>query len=45
MSFSVNESPFLRSSFLIDEDGCISHAWYAVKPEDTVSNAIVALKD
>jgi thioredoxin-dependent peroxiredoxin len=35
----------LRSSFLIDEDGGISHAWYGVKPEDTVPNAIAALKD
>jgi thioredoxin-dependent peroxiredoxin len=33
-----------RSSFLIDEDGRISHAWYGVTPEDTVPNAIAALK-
>jgi thioredoxin-dependent peroxiredoxin len=33
----------LRSSFLIDEDGRISQAWYKVKPEDTVPNALTAL--
>ena len=33
-----------RSSFLIDEDGRISNAWYGVTPEDTVPNAIAALK-
>ena len=35
----------LRSSFLVDEDGRISHAWYKVRPEDTVPNALAALKD
>jgi peroxiredoxin Q/BCP len=35
----------IRSSFLIDVDGRISHAWYRVTPEDTVPNAIAALKD
>ena len=32
-----------RSSFLIDEDGAIIQAWYSVKPEDTVPNALDAL--
>lgn len=35
----------LRSSFLVDVDGRISHAWYKVTPEDTVPNALAALKD
>ena len=34
----------LRSSFLIDEDGNVQDAWYGVKPEATVPNAIGALK-
>ncbi len=34
----------IRSSFLIDEKGAIIQAWYKVKPEDTVPNAIAALK-
>lgn len=33
----------IRSSFLVDEAGRIERAWYAVKPEDTVPNAIAAL--
>jgi peroxiredoxin Q/BCP len=33
----------LRSSFLIDEQGRIERAWYRVKPEDTVPNAVGAL--
>jgi thioredoxin-dependent peroxiredoxin len=33
----------VRSSFLIDEDGTISHAWYKVSPGDTVPYAIAAL--
>jgi thioredoxin-dependent peroxiredoxin len=33
----------IRSSFLVDESGCIEGAWYAVKPEDTVPNALAAL--
>jgi thioredoxin-dependent peroxiredoxin len=33
----------LRSSFLIDEQGRIERAWYRVKPEDTVPNAVWAL--
>ncbi|MHB9138009.1 MAG: thioredoxin-dependent thiol peroxidase [Victivallaceae bacterium] len=34
----------IRSSFLIDEKGKIIQAWYKVKPEDTVPNAISVLK-
>ncbi len=34
----------IRSSFLIDEEGRIAGAWYNVKPEDTVPNAMKALK-
>jgi peroxiredoxin Q/BCP len=33
----------VRSSFLIDEDGKVARAWYKVKPEDTVPNALEAL--
>ena len=34
----------IRSSFLIDENGKILGAWYSVKPEDTVPNALEMLK-
>jgi peroxiredoxin Q/BCP len=34
----------VRSSFLIDEQGRIEHAWYGVAPEDTVPNALAALR-
>jgi len=33
----------IRSSFLVDEDGRIERAWYGVKPEDTVPNALTEL--
>jgi peroxiredoxin Q/BCP len=33
----------IRSSFLIDESGKISQAWYRVKPEETVPNAKLVL--
>jgi thioredoxin-dependent peroxiredoxin len=33
----------IRSSFLIDEHGRIERAWYRVKPEDTVPNALATL--
>ncbi len=33
----------VRSSFLVGEDGRIEHAWYDVKAEDTVPNALAAL--
>ncbi len=32
-----------RSSFLIDEKGRVIEAWYKIKPEDTVPNALKAL--
>ncbi len=32
-----------RSSFLVDEQGRIERAWYEVKPEDTVPEALKAL--
>ena len=32
-----------RSSFLIDEQGLVERAWYGVKPQDTVPNAVAAL--
>ena len=34
----------IRSSFLVDEEGWIQAAWYAVKPEDTVPKALGALE-
>ena len=34
----------IRSSFLIDEQGRVAHAWPKVKPADTVPNAIAALQ-
>ncbi len=34
----------IRSSFLVDEDGRIERAWYKVTPEDTVPNALAALR-
>ena len=33
----------IRSSFLIDENAKIEHAWYKVSPKDTVPNAQAAL--
>jgi peroxiredoxin Q/BCP len=35
----------IRSSFLVDENGKILGAWYGVKPEDTVPNAMAILKN
>jgi peroxiredoxin Q/BCP len=34
---------FLRSSFLVDEEGRIEEAWSPVTPEDTVPKALAAL--
>ena len=34
----------IRSSFLVDEDGRIEQAWSPVTPEDTVPNALAALR-
>lgn len=33
----------LRSSFLVGPDGRIDHAWYGVRPKDTVPEALAAL--
>jgi peroxiredoxin Q/BCP len=33
----------IRSSFLVGPDGRVRHAWYQVKPEDTVPRALEAL--
>ena len=33
----------IRSSFLVNEEGRIERAWYGVKPEDTMPNALAAL--
>jgi peroxiredoxin Q/BCP len=33
----------IRSAFLVDEEGRISHAWYKVAPGETVPNALAAL--
>ena len=35
----------IRSSFLVDEDGRIERAWSPVTPEDTVPNALAAVKE
>ena len=35
----------VRSSFLVDEKGAILRAWYKVKPDETVSEALKALKE
>ena len=33
----------LRSSFLVGPDGRVEHAWYGVRPKDTVPEALAAL--
>ena len=35
----------IRSSFLVDEEGRIERAWSPVTPEDTVPNALAAVKE
>jgi len=35
----------VRSAFLLDGQGVVRGAWYKVKPEDTVPNALAAAKD
>lgn len=35
----------LRSSFLVGPDGRIEHAWYRVRPKDTVPKALAALAE
>jgi peroxiredoxin Q/BCP len=39
-SFGKTSTGIIRSSFLVDEDGRVERAWYGVKPEDTVPNAL-----
>ena len=34
----------LRSAFLVDPEGVISHAWYQVSPKDTPANLLAALE-
>jgi peroxiredoxin Q/BCP len=34
----------IRSAFLVDEEGRIERAWYGVRPDDTVPNALGALR-
>lgn len=34
----------LRSAFLVDPEGVISHAWYQVSPKDTPTNLLAALE-
>lgn len=43
-SFGKKREGLIRSAFLIDEDGKILEAWYAVKPDETVPRAIAALR-
>jgi peroxiredoxin Q/BCP len=40
----VTFEDIIRSSFLVDPHGLISDVWSPVTPEDTVPNALVALK-
>lgn len=35
----------IRSAFLIDEKGKVSHAWYKVSPKDTPRKLLAALKE
>ena len=35
----------VRSSFLIDESGKVTHVWYKVSPKDTVANAVKAVAE
>lgn len=39
-SLGVDAVGMIRSSFLVDEDCRIAKAWYRVKPEDTVPQAL-----
>jgi thioredoxin-dependent peroxiredoxin len=34
----------IRSSFLVDADGNIAHAWYKVSPKKTVPNVLAAME-
>lgn len=42
--YGKKKEGIIRSSFLIDESGRVTAAWYKVKPQDTVPNATAALK-
>ena len=41
--YGKKKEGIIRSSFLIDENGTILDAWYKVKPDATVPNALAAL--
>jgi thioredoxin-dependent peroxiredoxin len=42
-SYGRTSMGIVRSSFLIDEAGDVEHAWYKVRPDDTVPKARAAL--
>lgn len=42
-SFGKKKEGIIRSAFLIDESGRVMQAWYGVKPEETVPNALNAI--
>ena len=42
-SYGRGYEGLLRSSFLVDEEGRISHVWYRVKAPDTAPKALAAL--
>jgi thioredoxin-dependent peroxiredoxin len=35
----------VRSAFLVDEKGTITHAWPKISPKDTPTNLLAALKE
>jgi peroxiredoxin Q/BCP len=39
-SYGRTSTGIIRSSFLVDEQGRIEHAWYRVKPQHTVPNVL-----
>lgn len=43
-SYGKKSMGIIRSSFLVDEKGVILHAWYGVKPDETVPKAKEALE-
>lgn len=43
-SYGKKTMGIIRSSFLVDEKGLILHAWYGVKPDETVPKAKEALE-
>lgn len=44
-SFGQTQEGIVRSSFLLDESGRVLQAWYGVKPEETVPNALKAIEE